>query len=52
MTTIIHILIITVNVNRLHAPTKNTDWLNEYKNKTCIYAVYKKPTSDLGIHAD
>ena len=22
---------------------KNTDWLNGYKNKTHIYAVYKKP---------
>ena len=22
---------------------KDTDWLNEYKNKTHIYAVYKKP---------
>ena len=27
---------------------KNTDWLNELKNKTCIYAVYKKPISDRG----
>ena len=26
---------------------KYTDWLNGYKNKTHIYAVYKKPTSDL-----
>ena len=26
---------------------KDTDWLNRYKNKTHIYAVYKKPTSDL-----
>ena len=26
---------------------KDTDWLNGYKNKTDIYAVYKKPTSDL-----
>ena len=25
---------------------KYTDWLNEYKNKTHIYAVYKKHTSD------
>ena len=24
---------------------KDTDWLNRYKNKTHIYAVYKKPTS-------
>ena len=26
---------------------KDTDWLNGYKNKTHIYAVYKKPSSDL-----
>ena len=29
---------------------KDTDWLNRYKNKTHIYAVYKKPTSDLQTH--
>ena len=29
---------------------KDTDWLNGYKNKTNIYAVYKKPTSDLKTH--
>ena len=26
---------------------KDTGWLNGYKNKTHIYAVYKKPSSDL-----
>ena len=26
---------------------KDTNWLNGYKNKTHIHAVYKKPTSDL-----
>ena len=26
---------------------KDTDWLNGYKNETLIYAVYKRPTSDL-----
>ena len=31
---------------------KDTDWLNGYKYKTHIYAVYKKPTSDLKIHTD
>ena len=31
---------------------KDTDWLNGYKNKTYIYAVYKKPTSDLKTHID
>ena len=25
---------------------KDTDWLNGYKNKSHIYAVYKKPTPD------
>ena len=30
--------------------TKDIDWLNKYKNKTCIYAVYKRPTSDLGTY--
>ena len=27
---------------------KDTDWMNGYKNKTGIYAVNKRPTSDLG----
>ena len=31
---------------------KDTDWVNGYKNKTHLYAVYKKPTSDLKIHID
>ena len=31
---------------------KDTDWLNGYRNKTHIYAVYKRPNSDLGIHTD
>ena len=31
---------------------KDTDWLNGYKNKTHTYAVYKRPTSDLGTQAD
>ena len=29
---------------------KDIDWLNRYKNKTHTYAVYKRPTSDLGTH--
>ena len=29
---------------------KATDWLNGSKNKTHIYAVYKRPTSDLRTH--
>ena len=31
---------------------KDTDWLNGYKHKITIYAVYKRPTSDLGTHTD
>ena len=29
---------------------KDIDWLNGYKNKTRIYAVYKRPTSNLGTY--
>ena len=47
-----YISIITLNVNGLNHPTKDTDWLNGYKNKTHIYAVYKKPISDLKTHVD
>ena len=46
-----YISIITLNVNRLNAPTKRHR-LNGYKNKTYIYAVCKKPTSDLKTHID
>ena len=31
---------------------KDIDWLNVYKNKTHIYAVYRRPTSDLGTHTE
>ena len=31
---------------------KDTDWLNGYKNKTSIYVVDKRLTSDLGTHTD
>ena len=31
---------------------KDIDWLNRYKNKTHIYAVYKTPTSDLGTNTE
>ena len=31
---------------------KDTHWLSGYKNKIHIYAVYKKPTSDLKTHID
>ena len=47
-----YILIITLNMNGLNAPTKDTGFLNGYKNKTHLYAVYKRPNSDLGTHTD
>ena len=47
-----YISIITLTVNGLNAPTKRTGSLNGYKNKTHIYAVHKRPTSDLGTHTD
>ena len=31
---------------------KDTDWPNGCKNKTHIYAIYKKSTSDLKRHID
>ena len=40
----IHILIITLNINGINAPTKDIDWLNGYKSRTHIYAAYKRPT--------
>ena len=40
-----YLSIITLNANGLKAPTKHKDWLNGYKNKTLIYAVYKRSTS-------
>ena len=47
-----YISIITLNVNGLNALTKRYRLLSGYKNKTHIYAVYKRPTSDLGTHTD
>ena len=35
----------------MHQP-KDTGSLNGYKNKTQIYAVYKRPTSDLGTQTE
>ena len=47
-----YISITVLNVNGLNALMKDTDWLNGCKNKTHIYAVYKKPTSHLKTHID
>ena len=45
-----YLSIITLNTNGLNAPTKDTDWLNGYKDKTPMYAVYKRLASNLGTH--
>lgn len=44
--------IITLNVNRLNAPSKRHGWLNRIKNKTHVYAFYERPSSDLEKHMD
>ena len=48
-----YISIITLNVDGLNAPTKRhrmAEWIQ--KQDLYIYAVYKRPTSDLGTHTD
>ena len=48
-----HISKITINVNGLNASTKRhrlAEWIQ--KQNLYIYAVYKRPTSDLGTHMD
>ena len=52
MAVVTYISIIALNVNGLMLQPKDTDWLNGYKNKTHVYAIYKRPTSDLGTHTD
>ena len=47
-----YISIITLNVNGLNAPTKRHRLAEWIQNKTHIYAVYKKRTSDLRTHTD
>ena len=46
-----YISIITLNVNGLNVSTKSYR-LNGYKNKTHMYAAYRRPTSDLETHTD
>ena len=47
-----HLSIITLYVNGLNAPTKRQRLAEWIQNKTPIYAVYQRPTLDLGIHTD
>ena len=49
------ILIITSNVNRLQAPTKRhrqAEWIQKWDLYIYIYAIHKRPTSDIGTHTD
>ena len=49
----IYASIITLNVNGLNAPIKKHRMVNAFKkNKTHIYAVNKRHTSDLETHKD
>ena len=41
--------IITLNINSLNAPIKKIGQLNGSENKTHIYAVYKRPSSEQKI---
>ena len=43
---------IFISIITLILKPKDTYWLNGYKNKTCIYDAYKRPTSDLQTHTD
>ena len=52
MATRSYLSIITFNVTGLNASTKRQKWLNGYKNKILIYAVYKRPTSKQGTQKD
>jgi len=52
MVTGTYICIITLNVNGLNAPTKRHRLAEWIKNKTHIYAVYKKPISGLKTDID
>ena len=47
-----YISIITLNVNGLNAPTKRHRLAEWIQKKTHIYAIYKKPPSDLKTHID
>ena len=45
-----YLSVITLSVNELNAPTKRQWLVKRHKNKIPLYAVYKKPTSNLVIH--
>ena len=48
----LYLSITTLNVNGLNAPTKGPRLANCIHNKTPIYVIYKRLTSNLGTHID
>ena len=52
MPTRTYISIITLNVNELNAPAKRHRLAEWMQKQHTLYAVYKKPTSDLKTHID
>ena len=48
----LYLSVTTLNVNGLNAPTKGQRLANCIQNKTPIYAIYKRLTSNLGTHID
>ena len=42
-----YLSIINLNVSGLNAPVENIQWLNGLKNKTHMYAAFKRLTLDL-----
>ena len=47
-----YISIINLNINGINSPAKRHRLANGYKNKICVFAVYKRPTSDIGTNTD
>ena len=47
-----HVSIITLNVNELNAPTKRHTLAEWIQKQAHVYAVPKRPASDLGTHID
>ena len=45
-----YLSIITLNVNGLNAPIKDTEWQMGFKNKSLQYAAYKRLTSGQRTH--
>ena len=46
--------LITLNVNELNSPNERhrlAEWIQK-QDPWILYAVYKRPTSDLGTHTD